>query len=99
VTGPAPDAVCASALAIALGLAESDPIAYDAGPDYVGLMRCALCDATPPGGASTLTVAQHEASCPYRQARDLADDLEAWNAPPTPQPEPHHHHTGETTDE
>jgi hypothetical protein len=97
VTGPAPDAVCASALAIALGLAESDPTAYDTTQGQG--IRCALCDATPPGGASTLTVAQHEASCPYRQARDLADDLEAWNAPPTPQPEPHHHHTGETTDE
>jgi hypothetical protein len=97
VSGPAPDAVCASALAIALGLAESDPIAYDTTQGQG--IRCALCDATPPGGASTLTVAQHEASCPYRQARDLADDLEAWNAPPTPQPEPYHHHTGDITDE
>jgi hypothetical protein len=82
----------ADAMAIVLGLAECDPTAYDAGPDYVGLMRCVLCDAAPPGGARTMLEGQHEGTCPWRQARQFAAGLTGWNRPPLPDPK-----TGDTT--
>jgi hypothetical protein len=76
----ADDDPAAAALAIVLALAECDPTAYDTARGQG--IRCALCNASPPGAARTLLQGQHQQSCPWRQACQLSDAMTGWNRPP-----------------
>jgi hypothetical protein len=77
-----------TAVAIVLALGHCDPVAYDSATGQG--VRCALCDATPPGAAHSLLDHQHEADCPWWQAQDLAsvlaaeDHMAGWPAPDGP---------------
>jgi hypothetical protein len=66
------------ALQVTLALAHADPHAFDITTGQG--VRCALCNATPPGLALTLTESQHSTSCPWRAARDVEDRLNKGRA-------------------
>lgn len=63
----------AELLVIVLALDESDPTAYDT---TRGLgIRCVLCDAEPPGMSAVLIQDWHREYCPWRRAREYAEQM------------------------
>ena len=64
-----PDEFDADALVVILGLADMEPLERAGEPP----VRCALCGAEAPGGATTLAPTQHLGGCLWTLARELAE--------------------------